>query len=41
MDSSEAMLTVTLGSQHPYVYGIVQRDWNSESQANINGINTR
>lgn len=35
------MLTVTLGSQHPYVYGIVQRDWNSESQANINGINTR
>ena len=36
-----AMLTVTLGSQHPYVYGLVQRDWNSQSESNINGIITR
>jgi hypothetical protein len=36
-----AMLTVTIGSQHPYVYGVVQRDWNSQNVSNVNGIVTR
>jgi len=36
-----AMLTVTVGSQHPYVYGVVQRDWNSQNVSNVDGIITR
>jgi len=36
-----AMLTLNIGSQHPYVYGLVQRDWNSQNVATINGITTR
>ncbi len=36
-----AILTATLGSQHPYVYGVVQRDWNSQNVSNVDGIVTR
>lgn len=35
------MLTLTVGSQHPYVYGIVQRDWNSQNVSTSGGITTR
>jgi hypothetical protein len=36
-----AMLTVNIGSQHPYVYGVVQRDWNSQNVSTVDGITTR
>lgn len=36
-----AMLTVNIGSQHPYVYGVVQRDWNSQNVSTVDGIVTR
>jgi len=36
-----AMLTVNLGSQHPYVYGLVQRDWNTQNVSDADGIVTR
>ena len=36
-----AILTATVGSQHPYVYGLVQRDWNSQSESDVDGIVTR
>jgi hypothetical protein len=35
------MLTVNIGSQHPYVYGVVQRDWNSQNVSTVDGITTR
>lgn len=35
------MLTLNIGSQHPYVYGVVQRDWNSQNAGVVNGFTTR
>lgn len=36
-----AMLSATVGSSHPYVFGVVQRDNNSDNVSNIGGITTR
>jgi hypothetical protein len=35
------MMTLNIGSQHPYVYGMVQRDWNSQNVATVDGFTTR
>jgi hypothetical protein len=35
------MLTANLGSHHPYVFGIVQRDNNGDAESDIGGIVTR
>jgi hypothetical protein len=36
-----AMLSVAIGSNHPYVYGLVQRDNNTENLSTTDGIITR
>ncbi len=36
-----ALLSATVGQQHPYVYGLIQRDYNSQNQSVIGPISTR